>query len=162
MKSRTKVARWCDSPAVAKTPAQRGRIGNWLRESRLQRGYSSAAEAREAIERLTGWRIQPSVFAEWESGRRLPSDENLEKLRSFFGDEPDAPRAVGDVAEIVAAIDRQTEAIRELVRELSATRASQDARDTAVQEALADLANSLAARDTQSVDDPASRGTPVR
>lgn len=105
---------------MAKTPAQRGRIGNWLRESRLARGYSSASEAREQIEKLTGWRVPQSVYAEWESGRRVPSEENLGRLRAFFGNEPEAPRATSDTAEIVAALWAQADAIKRLADVLEA------------------------------------------
>jgi transcriptional regulator with XRE-family HTH domain len=101
--------------AVARTPAQRGDIGNWLRESRLARGYTSQAAARREIERLTGWRIAQSVYAEWESGRRVPEGNNRTRLEEFYGPLPDPSVPVGDQAAVAAAIREQTDVIRELV-----------------------------------------------
>lgn len=96
---------------MARTPAQRGRTGNWLVERRLARGWATQASARGEIERLTGWRIPQSVYAEWESGRRVPSDANLDRLREFYGDDERPATAAGDSASIVAALDRLTAAV---------------------------------------------------
>jgi len=90
---------------VAKTPGERGRIGTWLREQRLERGWRTADVARAQLERLGGIRLAESVYAEYESGRRIPSEEMLGRLASFYGSRPDEGRDPGDVA---AAIDRQT------------------------------------------------------
>jgi hypothetical protein len=79
----------------------------------MARGWDTQALAREQIARLTGWRIPQSVYAEWESGRRLPSEANLDRLRSFYGNEETGP-ALSDGAGmqlVVEAIDRQTAAI---------------------------------------------------
>lgn len=97
---------------MARTPAQRGRTGTWLVQARLARGYDTQAVARREIERLTGWRIPQSQYAEWESGRRVPSDAALERLQAFYGT-PDEQAVIGtDASSIVAAIDRLTEAVR--------------------------------------------------
>ena len=46
-----------------KSPRQRGNLGNWLREARLARGYTSVVKAREALARLTGHDINYSMVA---------------------------------------------------------------------------------------------------
>lgn len=99
---------------MARTPAQRGRIGAWLVSARLARSYETQAEARREIERLTGWRIPQSQYAEWESGRRVPSESALERLQAFYGaPEPLEATQTPDalLSAVVAALDRQTAAI---------------------------------------------------
>lgn len=99
--------------AVARTPAQRGTIGNWLLESRLSRGYTSQAKARAEIERLTGWRIAQSVYAEWESGRRVPEGDNFRRLQEFFGPVPSASNSGGqDQAALILAISSLVEQLQ--------------------------------------------------
>jgi transcriptional regulator with XRE-family HTH domain len=102
-----------------RTPAQRGPIGNWLRDERIARGWTNAATARANLDRA-GIRVAPSVYAEWESGTRLPSERHLEQLRAFYGSEP-VGAATGRDA-VAAAIDRQTEVLGALVDELRAMR----------------------------------------
>jgi len=79
----------------------------------MARGWTTQKQARAEIERLTRWRIPQSVYAEWESGRRMPSDANMEKLRGFYGTRAASGATGGrdDSAAIVAAIDRLTAAI---------------------------------------------------
>lgn len=98
---------------MARTPAQRGKGGQWLLESRLARGYTTQARARAEIARLTGWKIPQSQYAEWESGRRAIGEANLERLQAFYGQLPEAEptTAGGDQAAVIAALDRQTKAI---------------------------------------------------
>ena len=103
---------------MARTPAQRGRIGNWLVESRLSRGWETQERARAEIARLGGWKIPQSVYAEWESGRRLPSDANLERLQAFYGTQPGQKGTAAPDDPVAAAIDRQTKAIEGLTRVL--------------------------------------------
>jgi len=115
---------------MGRTPAQRGTVGQWLLESRLARGYRTQERARSEIERLTGWKIPVSVYSEWESGSRVPSEDNQARLTEFFGALPAAP-AAGDQASIVAAIDRQTAVMERLCdllgRSLAQARESRDA-----------------------------------
>lgn len=101
---------------MARTPAQRGKIGNWLVERRMARGWATQEQARAEVERLTGWRIPQSVYAEWESGRRVPSEANLARLEEFYGGEP--AELAGDgmaalLSRLVAAQEDQARAIRE-------------------------------------------------
>lgn len=110
---------------MARTPAQRGPIGNWLVESRIARAWDTQERARAEIERLTGWRIPQSVYAEWESGRRVPSDGNLTKLREFYGTKETGATLSGD-AGLAAAIDRQTEALLTAIRDRDSTLARRD------------------------------------
>lgn len=105
---------------VARTPAQRGRIGNWLVESRLARGWETQEKARAEIARLGNWKIPQSVYAEWESGRRLPSDANLERLQGFYGTEPGHSRTAAPDDPVAAAIDRQTQMLERLLTPLLA------------------------------------------
>jgi transcriptional regulator with XRE-family HTH domain len=73
-----------------RTPAQRGPIGNWLRDERIARGWTNAATARANLERA-GIRVAPSVYAEWESGTRLPSERQLDQLWRSAGRTPWPP-----------------------------------------------------------------------
>src|SRR5688572_13436106 len=132
------------SPAVARTPAQRGKVGNWLVESRLARGWDTQEKARAEIARLTGWTIPQSVYAEWESGRRLPSEANLDRLRGFYGDAPGATESGDSLAE---AIRLQAEAIRELARSIADERAERLEWERGFVEAVRELATAIAQRD---------------
>lgn len=123
---------------MARTPAQRGKIGNWLVESRLARGWDTQDRARAEIERLTGWRVPQSVYAEWESGRRVPSDANLERLQGFYGDGPGLG-STGSDDPVATAIREQTKVLSELVAELREGRAV-EARLRAVEAGVALLA----------------------
>lgn len=104
---------------MARTPSQRGRIGAWLVQARLARGYATQVEARREIERLAGWRIPQSQYAEWESGRRVPSDAALERLQGFYG-VPETPEALptGDLATLVAEMREQNRLMASVVSEL--------------------------------------------
>lgn len=119
---------------MARTPAQRGVTGNWLVERRLARGFDSQRKARAEIKRLTGWNIAQSVYAEWESGRRTPDDDNLARLREFWGSYPEAGTTATDSGAIVAAIQEQTRAIEKMTGFLSLLleRASDDRSRTAI------------------------------
>lgn len=90
-----------------RTPAQRGPIGNWLRDERLARGWSSAGTARGNLERA-GIKVAASVYAEWESGTRIPSEAQLARLQDFYGSKPGQTASTPDYAALVEAIDRQT------------------------------------------------------
>lgn len=104
--------------ARMKTPGQKGKIGAWLSQVRRERGFSSGAKARAEIERLTGWRISPSVYGEWESGTRVPADENLARLEAFFGPMPrDAVEATDDAAALVRLADAQERTAQLLERQ---------------------------------------------
>jgi len=111
---------------VARTPGQRGKIGSWLVDSRLERGWTSQARAREEIERLTGWQVPQSVYAEWESGRRIPSDANLERLEQFYGPIPGQQEKPASEGGLVAAVRDQTAVLSEVLTELRRERAQRD------------------------------------
>ena len=98
---------------MARTPAQRGRIGAWLLQARLTRGYETQSDARREIERLTGWRIPQSQYAEWESGRRVPSEAALERLQGFYGALTETPPPATDLSELAASIRALAQAIQE-------------------------------------------------
>lgn len=73
--------------------------------------------ARRELERLGGIRIAQSVYAEWESGRRVPSEANLARLQAFYGT---SPMAVGETSDVAAAITRQAAAIEDQAAALRA------------------------------------------
>jgi transcriptional regulator with XRE-family HTH domain len=112
---------------VARTPAQRGPFGRWLKQVREDR-YDTQAQAIAELRRLAGVAISPSEFAQWESGSRVPRDDNpkVARLYEFFGSRPTEalePTQSGDqVAAALliqaAALDRHTEAITALVSRL--------------------------------------------
>lgn len=101
-------------------------------ESRLSRGWDTQEKARTEIARLTGWQIPQSVYAEWESGRRVPSDANLERLHGFYGTEETGP-ALSEAGEVAQAIREQTAVMRELLDEL------RHARRESIAEAVAEI-----------------------
>lgn len=124
----------CKPSAVARTPGQRGAVGNWLVTRRLARGWTTQDQARQEILRLTGWRIPKSVYAEWESGRRIPSDPNRDRLVEFYGGMDAAPTDPAvDVAGVVGAVSL-------LVEELRAERAARVEWEQGLLEALRDIA----------------------
>ena len=93
----------------------------------MARGWDTQERARAEIQRLTGWSIPQSVYAEWESGRRVPAGANLERLNAFYGDQPAATTTDSDVA---AAIREQTAALVSAIQ----------GRDAVIQALLEELA----------------------
>lgn len=103
--------------AMARTPAQRGAFGSWLKRKREAR-YSRQLDALADIKRLTGVSIAPSEFAQWEAGSRVPRPDNpkVQALYDFFGDPPTELSTSGGEAEgsaLVAATLAQNELLRE-------------------------------------------------
>jgi transcriptional regulator with XRE-family HTH domain len=91
-----------------KTPGQSGPFGLWLTEVRTQR-YRTQREALAAMRRLAGLNIAPSEYAAWESGGRVPREDNpkVARLYEFFGSRPETPKEPGppeEVAGLVSAI----------------------------------------------------------
>lgn len=124
---------------MARTPAQRGRIGNWLVESRLSRGWETQEKARAEIARLGGWKIPQSVYAEWESGRRLPSDANLERLTAFYGTQPGQKGTAAPDDPVAAAVDRLTAQMARIEERLADLAGAEEGRADALQELLLQL-----------------------
>lgn len=92
-----------------RTPAQRGPVGNWLRDERLARQWRSAAVARRNLERA-GIKVAPSVYAEWEAGTRIPSERQLNALVAYYGTQPGHEAAApGGTADILAALRLQVQ-----------------------------------------------------
>lgn len=117
---------------MARTPAQRGRTGTWLVQARLTRGYETQRVARQEIERLTGWRIPQSQYAEWESGRRVPSEAALERLEAFYGAQTETATPEG-MAGLVSLVT-------ELIGELRAERQARVEWEQGFLEAMRELA----------------------
>ena len=118
--------------AAVRTPAQRGRIGNWLRDERLARGWSQKV-ARNNLS-AAGVPVAESVYAEWESGTRVPNDRNLARLEEFFGpvteNPADAtPAGFSDLLalqrQLVDAFEVQAQAVMALVDEIRLDRADE-------------------------------------
>lgn len=104
---------------MARTPAQRGPIGRYLTRKRTER-YRTQEEALADMRRLAGLAISVSEYAQWESGSRVPREDNpkLQRLIEFFGGHPEeevvrSPQS--DSEALVAAIDRLTAAVELLV-----------------------------------------------
>jgi hypothetical protein len=102
----------------------RGRDGNWLRDARKARGFTSAELARLAVNRATGSTISKSVYAQYESGSRPIADHHRPALVSYWGElpdpEPEQPAMSPDTVAIVAAIDRLAEAVSLMAGEQTA------------------------------------------
>lgn len=94
-------------PDVARTPAQRGTFGWWLTEAREAR-YKTQKDALAAMRRLAGLYISASEYSQWESGSRVPRDNNPKKARlyEFFGGRPPEEPEEPTSADVVAAIER--------------------------------------------------------
>lgn len=101
-----------------KTAKEKGTFGTWLAETRKSRGFSNVNSAREAVASATGTKaIAYSVWAEYESGTRMPSAAHREALVSFFGAPPDDQRGgvpTTDLASLVATLAAQAAAIDRL------------------------------------------------
>jgi hypothetical protein len=95
-----------------KSPRERGEFGNWLRVERKAQ-YANVAQAVAALQKRAGYGIAPSVWAELESGSRRPSQEQRERLESFFGTQPQAHELKDDENGRAVALMALTEAIRE-------------------------------------------------
>lgn len=102
----------------------------------MARGWDTQEKARAEIHRLTGWKVPQSVYAEWESGRRIPADANLERLQAFYGTEATTTAPDDSVA---AAIRDQTEVIRLFVEETRLARVAQETTAQAVAEMVGRL-----------------------
>jgi transcriptional regulator with XRE-family HTH domain len=99
-----------------RTPAQRGRYGQWLVAAREKRGFSTAAKALAALT-AAGIHIGRSAYAEYESGTKTPSRNHLPLLEEFWGpvgepveDQPDLAGALSELAEELGAVRREREA----------------------------------------------------
>lgn len=104
---------------MARSPGQRGRFGAWLTAEREKR-YETQADALAAYRRLGGLVISESEYAQWESGSRVPKEENPKRLAllKFYGSAPEegpvaapAPDIAGLLVALTNAIDRQTQAL---------------------------------------------------
>ena len=108
-----------------RTPAQRGKIGNWLRDERLARGWSQKVARRNLG--AAGIPVAESVYAEWESGTRVPNERNLARLEEFFGPVTESPAdatpaglsdLLGLQKRLVEAFEVQANAVMALVGEM--------------------------------------------
>lgn len=99
----------------------------WIQRERHRLGLKPG----ELVTRLSaqGVEVTEQTIRVWESNSdRRPSPYNLEALERVFGST--APEtAAGDMGDVAAAIDRQTEVIKELVAELRFARAIPDPAD---------------------------------
>jgi transcriptional regulator with XRE-family HTH domain len=109
---------------MARTPGQRGPIGRWLVEQREQRGWATAEIARTQLERLGGIHLARSVYAEYESGRRVPTEGTLQRLIDFYGTGPGEDVTPGTTLDRIAtaleAQVRQTQTLNGLLAALLA------------------------------------------
>src|SRR5512143_3271272 len=101
---------------MARTPAQRGPFGRWLTKVRTER-YERQVDALEAMRRLAGLHISQAEYSQWESGSRVPREDNpkVVRLYEFFGSRPEESpttglETTGSLDAVVAAIHAQTTA----------------------------------------------------
>lgn len=118
---------------------QRGRVGRWLRAQRLERGYGTQAAAVKALG-TWGWPVAASVYAEWESGGRVPSDENLARLQEFFGGSVAQSHQDADIAALIAINHELVTAVSALVARLDRLTDEQAGGLRDLAEAIGDLA----------------------
>jgi transcriptional regulator with XRE-family HTH domain len=103
-------------------------VAAWIAQERRRQGW----KAGDLAERLAtiGVQVSEQTIRVWESNAdRKPSPGNLDALERLFGSQ--APeRPAGDDNAVAAAIDRQTEVLRELIELLRSDReASQAVRE---------------------------------
>lgn len=84
----------------------------WLTAQRSKRGWKAGEVARRL--RDMGYPAEESTYRTWEAGRR-PSSDTIAALERMF--ESAAPVEREGSSDVAAAIDRQTEVFRELLRE---------------------------------------------
>ena len=103
-----------------KTPGQRGLFGEWLVANRQAR-FPRQRDALAAYERLAGLKIAASEYAQWESGSRVPRDDNpkAQALFDFYGSRPEPlGNDGGGSVDLTAALAAQTAAITALVERI--------------------------------------------
>ena len=101
-----------------------------MRDERLARGWSQKVARRNLG--AAGIPVAESVYAEWESGTRVPNDRNLARLEEFFGPVTESPAdatpaglsdLIGLQRQLVDAFEVQAQAVMALVEELRLSRA---------------------------------------
>lgn len=91
------------------TAKERGTEATWLAEARRAK-WSNQELAARAITKATGVTgLSKSVLAEYESGRRTPSEKHREAFAQVFGPMPtgEPAAALPDMARFLEAMDRQ-------------------------------------------------------
>lgn len=112
---------------------ERGPIAAWLIRSRAQFREPNAQRTwtvddfLAALKADMGWAPVRTTYARWESGATRPEPENLRRVEAFYaarGVGPEVPPApTGDTetpADLIAALNAQTMAIKDLVALLAA------------------------------------------
>lgn len=96
-----------------KTAAEKGLTGHLLTELRKARGFSNGPKAAAHVVELTGVTgLSDSVWKDYEAGNRPISDKHRKAIEAILGPigdttVPAAPAASPDIAQLVAAIERQ-------------------------------------------------------
>ena len=106
-----------------KTPEERGPVGAWA--------YTARQDAELSVEEVTdrlgmrGVSVSPATLRGIEGGSKRPGRVLLSALSEIYGVHPpslNGTKTAGEYAEIVAAIDRQTEAMVQLLQALAGGR----------------------------------------
>jgi transcriptional regulator with XRE-family HTH domain len=119
----------------------------WLVEQREKAGLKAEEVARRLRE--AGLQAEDSTYRTWESNaNRRPAPDTVAVLEQMFSSTAPSDDVGAGSPDVAAAIDRQTEAIRELVDELRASRDRDGERD----EALVRLVQVLASQRPASVE----------
>lgn len=90
-------------------------FGEWLQRERDARGWSQDT-AVEELRKLTGNKVTRNWLSQLENGS-TPSDDLMRAFERLYGDfRPADTPMTGDLGALVAAINRQADAILELAR----------------------------------------------
>ncbi len=128
-----------------KSDSQRGLTGAWLRRERTSREWSFA----DVVAKLAdlGVRVREDYYRGLEAGPRKPGPELMLALQRLYGSVAPAavePEPKGDsAAALIAALERHTQVMAEMVVEMRADREAAKGWAEAQAVALADIASTL-------------------
>lgn len=103
-----------------KSDAERGPIGAWAYRERKRRRWS-VEQAVTELEALTGTGLRPVSLRGIEAGPKPPGEEVVRGLERLYGSKAPEPKAPITMADLVAALHANTDAMREIVSFLRAT-----------------------------------------
>jgi hypothetical protein len=100
-----------------KTDAERGPIGTWAFRERKKRKWKDEQAVHELMLR-TGVELKATTLRGIEAGPKPPSEDVIRALEKLYGTKAPEPRAAVGLADLVAALYAQTDAIKLLVDRL--------------------------------------------
>lgn len=102
-----------------KTPEQRGPVGAWAYDARIDAELSPELVSERLA--IAGVEVTPATIRGIESGNKKPSRQLLKALSALYGSHPPV-RDAGEPHDLVAAISVQAAALQALADELRAWR----------------------------------------